>query len=85
MEREIEKRTLKEANIIINSKKTLRELATELNLGKSTIHKDMQIRLKQIDQDLYNQVQSIFKEHINIRHLRGGASTKKKYQKSKIN
>lgn len=85
MERKIEKRTLKEAQILIESKKTLRELATELNLGKSTIHKDMQIRLKQIDQNLYNQVQSIFQEHINIRHLRGGASTKKKYQKNKIN
>lgn len=85
MEKEIENRTLKEANIIIHSKKTLRQLATELNIGKSTIHKDMQIRLKKIDQDLYNQVQSVFKEHIKIRHLRGGASTKKKYQKNKIN
>jgi len=85
MEDKIYKRTLKEAEMIIKSKKTLRELANELNIGKSTIHKDMQIRLKAIDFDKYQQVQAIFREHINIRHLHGGESTRKKYQKNKIN
>ena len=79
------KRVIKEANLIIESGKTLRDLASELKIGKSTIHKDMQIRLKNIDKHLYQEVQEIFKEHIRIRHLRGGESTKKKYQKNKIN
>lgn len=84
MDSKIEKRTLQEAEIIINSKKTLRQLAKELNLGKSTIHKDMQIRLKRIDKTLYEKVQEVFLEHIQLRHLHGGQSTKKKYQKNKI-
>ncbi len=80
----LEERTIKEAKLLIQTKKTLRELATELKIGKSTIHKDMQIRLKKIDESLYQEVEKVFKEHINIRHLRGGESTKKKYQKNKI-
>jgi len=85
MEENIRLRTKKEAEMIIQSKRTLRSLAEELKIGKSTIHKDMQLRLKLIDKDLYQQVQEVFQEHINIRHLRGGDSTKKKYQKNKIN
>lgn len=85
MEENIRLRAKKEAEMIIQSKKTLRSLAEELNVGKSTIHKDMQIRLKMIDKDLYEKVQEVFQEHIRIRHLRGGDSTKKKYEKNKIN
>lgn len=85
MEENIRLRARKEAEMIIQSKKTLRSLAEELNVGKSTIHKDMQIRLKMIDRDLYEKVQEVFQEHIRIRHLRGGDSTKKKYEKNKIN
>lgn len=85
MESRIRKRTLEEAKMIIETKKTLRHLAKELNIGKSTIHKDMQIRLKKLDPALYEEVEKVFLEHINVRHLRGGASTKKKYQKNKIN
>lgn len=85
MEENIRLRARKEAEMIIQSKKTLRSLAEELNVGKSTIHKDMQIRLKMIDKDLYEKVQEVFQEHIRIRHLRGGDSTKKKYEKNKIN
>ena len=84
MNEKIERRTVEEAERIIVSKKTLRELAKEFEVGKSTIHKDMQIRLPDIDLLLYQQVQSIFSEHIQKRHLRGGESTRKKYQKNKI-
>ncbi len=80
----IEKRTLEEAEKIIHSKKTLRQLAQEFNVGKSTIHKDMQNRLPQLNPSLYEEVQEVFLEHIQTRHLRGGESTKKKYQKIKI-
>lgn len=83
MEDKIKLRTLQEAKLIIESNYTLRELEKKLNIGKSTIHKDMHIRLKIIDSQLYDKVQKVFHEHINVRHLKGGESTKKKYQNMK--
>ena len=49
-----------------------------VQVSKSTIHKDMQQRLIELDEDLYEQVQNIFENHIKIRHIHGGESTKKK-------
>ena len=77
----IKERVYKEAYYILKTKKTLRELAKIFNLSKSTIHKDLKDRLKSVDITLYKEVQTIFQNHIQTRHLKGGASTKKKYQK----
>ncbi len=75
----LKERVLKEANIIIDTNTTLRELAQKLNISKSTIHKDMQTRLKQINEEKYYQVLEIFSSHIKERHIKGGEATKKKY------
>lgn len=75
----IKSRVLMEANYIIETKKTIRELATIYNLSKSTIHKDLHERLKEIDETLYNQVNEIMKYHTEIKHIRGGNATKIKY------
>lgn len=81
MEDLIKQRVYKEAYYIIETKKTVRQLAKVFNHSKSTIHKDLKDRLKQIDLSLYNDVQTIFQNHIQTRHIKGGESTKKKYQK----
>lgn len=81
MRETIKKRVLEEANIIINTKGTIRDLTKIMNVSKSTIHYDMQVRLKQLDEDLYHNVLKIFEEHISIRHYLGGLATKKKYKK----
>ena len=59
---------------------TIREVATYFNVSKSTVHKDLHERLKKIDKIKYLEVDKILKYHLNIRHIRGGESTKKKYQ-----
>ncbi len=74
-------RVVKEANYIINTEKTIREIAEAFNVSKSTVHKDLQERLPLINKNLYFEVDKILKHHIQIRHLRGGESTKKKYLK----
>ena len=84
MEKRVKERVYEEAYYILKTKKTLRELAKIFNLSKSTIHKDLKDRLKLLDITLYNRVQSIFQKHIQTRHLKGGASTKKKYQKKAL-
>lgn len=77
----INSRVLEEAKYMIDTKKTVRQLATIFKVSKSTIHKDLHERLLKIDKSLYKQVDDIFKYHINVRHIRGGESTKKKYLK----
>ena len=77
----ISKRIIKEANYMLDTKKTIRELAHVFNVSKSTVHKDLHERLMDMDYMLYLKVDDILKYHINIRHIRGGESTKKKYKK----
>lgn len=76
-------RVLKEANYIIKTEKTIREIATEFKISKSTVHKDLHERLKKIDRDTFEKVDNILKFHTSIRHVRGGESTKRKYEKKK--
>ena len=77
----INERVLEESDYIIKTKKTIREIAKTFNVSKSTVHKDLQERLKKINKQKSLQVEKILKYHINIRHIRGGESTRKKYQK----
>lgn len=81
MENDIVRRVILEAEYMINTGDTLREIAKVFNVSKSTVHKDLKDRLKGIDENLYLSVQKILKHHIDIRHIKGGESTKKKYLK----
>lgn len=76
----ISKRVMDEAKYMLETKKTIREIAKFFNVSKSTVHKDLHERLIEIDSELFKKIDSILKYHINIRHIRGGESTKKKYK-----
>ena len=75
----IKKRVLEESIYIINTENTIREIAKKFNVRKSTVHKDLTDRLKEIDDRVYIKVSNILKYHLDIRHIRGGESTKRKY------
>lgn len=77
----IKNRVLNEANYMIKTNQTVREIAKKFNVSKSTVHKDLQERLIKIDKKLSEEIKEILKYHIEIRHIRGGESTKKKYMK----
>lgn len=79
---EITKRVLEEAQYIIDTNKTIRETAKIFKVSKSTVHKDIKERLTHINKELSNEIEKILKHHIDIRHIRGGESTRKKYQKN---
>lgn len=78
------RRVIDEANYMLDTKKTIREIAKVFNVSKSTVHKDLHERLIDIDYNLFNEIDSILKYHIDIRHIRGGESTKKKYKKDNL-
>lgn len=79
MKNDILKRVLDEASYIMNTEQTIREIAKIYNVSKSTVHKDLNERLLQIDKNLYDSVDKILKYHLDIRHIRGGESTRRKY------
>ena len=83
MNKKITNRVFEGSNLIINDKKTVREVAKIFGVSKSTVHKDMQERLKELDYEIYKKVNKIFKHHIEIRHINGGEATKQKYLKLK--
>ncbi len=70
-----------EVHYIIEDNLTIREIANILKLSKSTVHKDLTDRLKQIDQEDYKEVKKILQQHNEIKHIKGGNSTKLKYKK----
>ena len=77
----ISKRVVDEAEYMIDTKKTIREIAKVFNVSKSTVHIDLNKRLKYINSNTYNEVKKILNYHLKIRHIRGGESTRKKYEK----
>lgn len=81
MKNNIKKRIISEANYMINTNKTIREIAKKYKVSKSTVHKDLKERLIVIDKNLYKKTKIIIKRHLETRHIKGGESTKKKYQK----
>ena len=79
----ISKRVIDEAKYMLETKQTIREIAIIFKVSKSTVHKVLHDRLIEIDNTLYVKINDILKYHIDIRHIRGGESTKKKYKKEK--
>jgi len=75
----IKERTVKIAEYVVQTKKTVRIIAKEFGVSKSTVHKDLTERLPEINPELSNKVKEVLTYHKSIRHLRGGAATKKKY------
>ena len=83
MSAHIIKRVLEVAEHIIDTKDTIRETAKKFIISKSTIHKDLQERLSQIDINKYNVVKKIMDEHIETRHIKGGESTRQLFLKKR--
>ncbi len=76
-------RVISIANHIINTKDTIRQTAKKFNISKSTVHKDLQERLSQLDKDKYNLVKQILNEHMETRHIKGGESTRQLFLRKK--
>lgn len=77
-------RVINESNYIIETNKTIREVADKFGVSKSTVHNDVRKRLMEIDKKLYEKVSSILEYHIDIKHIRGGESTKRKFLEEKL-
>lgn len=79
MREDIEKRVIKEAEYIAKTGDTVRATAKVFHFSKSTVHKDVTERLKELDYDLYKKVKKALEINLKERHIRGGEATKRKY------
>lgn len=79
----IKERTLKIGRSLVETRNTVRTIAKEFGVSKSTVHKDLTERLPEINPELANEVKMILEYHKSIRHLRGGEATKVKYKREK--
>lgn len=77
---EIEARVTKIAEYVAESGATVRSAAKLFGVSKSTVHKDLTCRLKQICPELCKEVSAVLAKNRAERHIRGGMATKKKYE-----
>jgi putative DeoR family transcriptional regulator (stage III sporulation protein D) len=77
----IKERTIKIGRYFVETRNTVRTIAKEFGVSKSTVHKDLTERLPEINPELASQVKEILEYHKSIRHLRGGEATKIKYKR----
>lgn len=75
----IEERCVILARYLIDNKSTVRAVAKEFGVSKSTVHKDITQVLKNVDMSLYEQVKSVLEINKQERHIRGGEATRTKY------
>lgn len=73
-------RTRELGEYVLKTHETIRESAKKFHLSKSTVHYDLSIRLKKVDYELYKEVNKILQEHFEVKHIRGGESTKRKFE-----
>ena len=71
------------AEWIVENKATVRAAAARFGVSKSTVHKDMTERLREIDRLLYEKVRLVLEVNKAERHLRGGDATRRKYRRER--
>ena len=83
MNNRIYKRIQMELFYLLEKNLTIRQIATIMNVSKSTVHKDLHERLLYIDINLFDKAKNVLKKHVETRHINGGNATRIKYQKIK--
>ena len=71
------------AEYVIENKATVRTAARHFGISKSTVHKDLSVRLCYTNALLYSEVKKILELNKAERHIRGGEATRRKYLKKK--
>ena len=84
MKDEIRLRVLNCARYMLETGATVRKCAAEFGVSKTTVHKDMRLRLPAIDPLLAAVVHRLLDDNRRERHLRGGAATRKKYRQRSV-
>ena len=80
MRSDISLRVEEEARYILRTGATVRDCAKRMGVSKTTVHKDMRVRLKHLSRGLFEEVGEVIDKNRAERHLRGGMATREKYK-----
>ena len=75
----IEERVIQCAEYIVATGATVRACSAHFSISKSTVHKDVSERLREIDKQLFEKVRAVLDFNLSERHIRGGIATREKY------
>lgn len=82
MQQPIEERCIAVGQYIADTGATVRQAAQHFGISKSSVHKEMKLRLPQLNKTLAAQVYAVLSYNKAVRHLRGGDATRRKYRQS---
>ena len=80
MDESTQRRCITVAQYMLEHRATVRQAAAKFGLSKSSVHKDMSVRLPKINAKLARQVAALLEYNKAVRHLRGGEATRRRYQ-----
>lgn len=80
---DIDERVLKEAEYILKNGATVRAAAKVFGVSKSTVHHDVTVKLRSLDEYLYEKVRKTLDINLSERHIRGGLATRERYRRRK--
>ena len=80
MHTDMEARACDLAEYLLANNATVRAVAKQFGVSKSTVHKALTERLEKIDPALYQQVRQLLDRNKAERHIRGGMATRRKYK-----
>ena len=76
---DIDERVLKEAEYILKNGATVRAAAKAFGVSKSTVHHDVTVKLRSLDEYLYEKVRKTLDINLSERHIRGGLATRERF------
>lgn len=77
---DMDERACRLAAYMIETGATVRSAAQKFGISKSTVHKDLTQRLVKGHPLLYQQVRQVLDRNKQLRHIRGGLATRRKYK-----
>ncbi len=78
-------RTIKEAIDMVRYGYTVRQVAKVYEVSKSTVHRDVTKRLRELDYVMFVKVRKVLMYNKSQRHIRGGMANKARYLKRSEN
>ncbi len=79
MQEYIHQRVLEISRYILDTRATVRQVARNFGVSKSTVHKDLTERLPRINRNMARDVKKVLALNKAERHLRGGEATRRKF------
>ncbi len=75
----IEQRVIEISHYILETGATVRKVARNFGVSKSTVHKDVTERLPLLNRSLAKEVKQVLEQNKAERHIRGGEATRNKF------